>query len=67
MVFLSRRLRIGAPDVAHTFGLFCDTGVALLLNRFVATTSEVEAADPGLTERLRAREIAAAEALEASS
>lgn len=34
MVFLSRRLRIGAPDVAHTFGLFCNTGVALLLNRF---------------------------------
>jgi HD-like signal output (HDOD) protein len=34
MVFLSRRLRIGAPDVAHTFGLFCNTGVALLLERF---------------------------------
>jgi HD-like signal output (HDOD) protein len=34
MVFLARRLRIGAPDVAHTFGLFCDTGVALLLDRF---------------------------------
>jgi HD-like signal output (HDOD) protein len=34
MVLLSRRLRIGAPDVAHTFGLFCNTGVALLLDRF---------------------------------
>jgi len=34
MVFLSRQLRIGAPDVAHTFGLFCDTGVPLLLERF---------------------------------
>lgn len=34
MVFLSRRLRIGAPDIAHTFGLFCDTGVPLLMNRF---------------------------------
>lgn len=34
MVFLSKRLRIGAPDVAHTFGLFCNTGVALLLERF---------------------------------
>ena len=34
MVFLSRRLRIGEPDVAHTFGLFCDTGVPLLMNRF---------------------------------
>jgi HD-like signal output (HDOD) protein len=34
MVFLSRRLRTGAPDVAHTFGLFCDTGVPLLMDRF---------------------------------
>jgi HD-like signal output (HDOD) protein len=34
MVFLSRRLRIGEPDVAHTFGLFCDTGVPLLMQRF---------------------------------
>jgi HD-like signal output (HDOD) protein len=34
MVFLSRRLRTGAPDVAHTFGLFCDTGVPLLMERF---------------------------------
>ncbi|MDB5907392.1 MAG: metal-dependent phosphohydrolase [Massilia sp.] len=47
MVFLSRRLRIGAPDVAHTFGLFCDTGVALLLDRFpdYAASFEVAAAD----------------------
>lgn len=34
MVYLSRRLRIGEADVAHTFGLFCDTGVPLLMNRF---------------------------------
>ena len=34
MVFLSRRLRIGEADVAHTFGLFCDTGVPLLMARF---------------------------------
>lgn len=34
MVYLSRRLRIGEPDVAHTFGLFCDTGVPLLMERF---------------------------------
>jgi HD-like signal output (HDOD) protein len=34
MVFLSRRMRIGEPDVAHTFGLFCDTGVPLLMDRF---------------------------------
>jgi HD-like signal output (HDOD) protein len=44
MVFLSRRLRIGAPDVAHTFGLFCDTGVALLLDRFPDYAASFEAA-----------------------
>jgi HD-like signal output (HDOD) protein len=48
MVLLSRRLRIGAPDVAHTFGLFCDTGVALLLARFpdYAATFAAAAAEP---------------------
>jgi HD-like signal output (HDOD) protein len=34
MVFLSRRLRVGEADVAHTFGLFCDTGLPLLMDRF---------------------------------
>lgn len=51
MVFLSRRLRIGEPDVAHTFGLFCDTGVPLLMDRFsdyAATyaSASLEAARP---------------------
>jgi HD-like signal output (HDOD) protein len=48
MAYLARRLRIGAPDVAHTFGLFCDTGVPLLMERFPdfgATFSEA-ATDP---------------------
>ena len=44
MVFLSRRLRIGTPDVAHTFGLFCDTGMALLTARFPAYSATIEAA-----------------------
>jgi HD-like signal output (HDOD) protein len=34
MVFLSRRLRFREQDVAHTFGLFCDMGVPLLMDRF---------------------------------
>lgn len=48
MVFLARRLRIGAPDVAHTFGLFCDTGVPLLMDRFpdYAATFAEAANDP---------------------
>jgi HD-like signal output (HDOD) protein len=34
VVFASRKLRIAPPDIAHTFGLFCDIGVPLLMNRF---------------------------------
>ena len=34
MVYLARRMRIGELDVAHTFGLFCDTGVPLMMDRF---------------------------------
>lgn len=44
MVYLSRRLRIGEPDVAHTFGLFCDTGVPLLMERFPAYAGTFAAA-----------------------
>ncbi|QYF95782.1 HDOD domain-containing protein [Massilia sp. PAMC28688] len=48
MLFLARRLHIGEPDVAHTFGLFCDTGVPLLLDRFpgYAATLAEAAQDP---------------------
>lgn len=48
MVFLARTLRIGEPDVAHTFGLFCDTGVPLLMERFptYADTFAEAANDP---------------------
>jgi HD-like signal output (HDOD) protein len=34
LVFIARRLRLAPPDIAHTFGLFCDIGVPLLLDRF---------------------------------
>lgn len=34
LVFTARKLRIAPPDIAHTFGLFCDIGVPLLMNRF---------------------------------
>jgi HD-like signal output (HDOD) protein len=48
MLFLSRKLHIGEPDVAHTFGLFCDTGVPLLMDRFpdYAATFAEAARDP---------------------
>lgn len=34
VVVASRKLRIAPPDIAHTFGLFCDIGVPLLMDRF---------------------------------
>jgi HD-like signal output (HDOD) protein len=34
VVFLARKLRLAPQDIAHTFGLFCDIGLPLLLNRF---------------------------------
>jgi len=27
-------LRLAPPDIAHTFGLFCDIGIPILMNRF---------------------------------
>jgi HD-like signal output (HDOD) protein len=34
LMFTSRKLRIAPSDIAHTFGLFCDIGVPLLMDRF---------------------------------
>lgn len=31
---MSRKLRISSPDVAQTFGLFCDLGIPLLVKKF---------------------------------
>ena len=48
VVFLSRKLRIAPPDIAHTFGLFCDIGVPLLMNRFAdyKSTFAIASAEP---------------------
>jgi HD-like signal output (HDOD) protein len=56
MVFLSRRLRIGEADVAHTFGLFCDTGVPLLMDRFAAYDATYAAASLEAERRFTALE-----------
>jgi HD-like signal output (HDOD) protein len=34
LVFISRKLRLAPPDIAHTFGLFCDIGLPILMARF---------------------------------
>jgi HD-like signal output (HDOD) protein len=51
VVFMSRKLRIAPPDIAHTFGLFCDIGVPLLMQRFpdYAGTYDEASNDPAAT------------------
>lgn len=56
MVCLSRRLRIGEADVAHTFGLFCDTGVPLLIERFPGYADTFAAAGQDLERPFTALE-----------
>jgi HD-like signal output (HDOD) protein len=56
MVYLSRRMRIGEPDVAHTFGLFCDTGVPLLIDRFPGYAGTFAAAAEDTVRRFTALE-----------
>ena len=34
MTLLARSMRVCQPDIAHTFGLFCDIGIPLLIGRF---------------------------------
>ncbi len=34
LVFIARKLRLAPPDIAHTFGLFCDIGIPILMDRF---------------------------------
>ena len=34
MVYLAYKMRVCPPDIAHTFGLFCNIGVPLLMGRF---------------------------------
>jgi len=49
MSLLARDLRIATPDLAHTFGLFCDIGIPLLLTRFpdYAETLKLANESPG--------------------
>ncbi|MES2069211.1 MAG: HDOD domain-containing protein [Pseudomonadota bacterium] len=34
MIYLARQMRVCPTDMAHTFGLFCDIGVPLLMEKF---------------------------------
>jgi len=45
MSHLASRMRICSPDMAHTFGLFCDIGIPLLLERFPEYQQTLEIAN----------------------
>lgn len=51
MSLLARRLHVATPDIAHTFGLFCDIGIPLLLNRFPDYTETLKLANESTEER----------------
>jgi HD-like signal output (HDOD) protein len=51
MSIVARRLMIATPDVAHTFGLFCDIGIPLLLKRFPDYAETLTLANESADER----------------
>lgn len=51
MALLARQLHVATPDVAHTFGLFCDIGIPLLLGRFPDYAETLRLANEAADER----------------
>lgn len=45
MARLAKTLRLCPPDVAHTFGLFCDIGIPMLMTRFPDYIETLKAAN----------------------
>ncbi|AKU23820.1 HDOD domain-containing protein [Massilia sp. MB5] len=56
LVFLARKLRVAPPDIAHTFGLFCDIGVPLLMARFPEYRQTFDLACKSATRKITAIE-----------
>ncbi|BBB65413.1 hypothetical protein UNDYM_1160 [Undibacterium sp. YM2] len=56
MTQLARRMRVCPPDQAHTFGLFCDIGIPLLLERFPDYAETLELAHQEINETFTAIE-----------
>ncbi|MGO4379209.1 HDOD domain-containing protein [Pseudoduganella sp. RAF53_2] len=56
LVFISRRLRLAPPDIAHTFGLFCDIGIPILMNRFSDYAATLDRASGSATLKFTAVE-----------
>lgn len=52
----ARRLKVCPVDIAHTFGLFCDIGVPLLLERFPDYSQTLDIANQCLSDKFTAVE-----------
>ena len=50
MTYLARRIPVCSIDAAHTFGLFCDIGVPLLLERFPSYPTTLDMANTEFSE-----------------
>ncbi len=51
MAWLARQLGVVEADLAHTFGLFCDVGIPVLLQRFLNPSYRVTLAEANLGHR----------------
>jgi HD-like signal output (HDOD) protein len=52
MARIARSTRICAPDTAHTFGLFCDIGIPMLLSRFPDYSTTMREAHADLESKI---------------
>ncbi len=52
MAYLARQMRVCATDMAHTFGLFCDIGVPLLMEKFPDYGKMLEKANRDLVNKI---------------
>jgi HD-like signal output (HDOD) protein len=56
MSLLAKQMKISTPDTAHTFGLFCDIGIPLLMQRFPDYSETLQLANNSTDERFTAIE-----------
>lgn len=52
MAYLARQLRVCPTDMAHTFGLFCDIGVPLLMEKFPDYSKTLEKASQDFVNKI---------------
>ena len=56
MAHLASHMRVCSPDLAHTFGLFCDIGIPILMERFEGYQETLELASQEFERKFTALE-----------